>query len=193
MAFFKRTLLRGARKTTRKGTRRSRKRQDLIDRLWAALEEFAAAFNGFVLPDGRIVIFVGARRVAKPGVLELLQAAFYKLFWKSLPGVPAENRWESFHPFVPWCICFCGLVGCLGARAFMRRFADHTVFGQEISEENLNDMEKIRVQNGKRMGMAKGKVSAEEARLGFQARGFSVVAASSEADKIVRLLLRDVG
>ena len=67
---FQRTLLRGPLRDQlpEPNTKRSKSRQDRIDRMWAAFEDFAAAFNGFVDASGTIHMYADTRRITRAAV-----------------------------------------------------------------------------------------------------------------------------
>ena len=143
---FKFTLLRSASKQG--GASQSAERKSRIDRLWAAYEEFALVFNGYVDVNGNILIFIGERNLSRMGAVELAFNAVHKLWFQSLPGVPAENRWTSAGPYFSWALTMICILE-MGANAWTLAFEGGELFDDAVSELNLKPEELFRILSGK--------------------------------------------
>ena len=60
-----------------------------------------------------------------------------RLLFRSLPGIPAENRWTAFHPFASFMLVLMGVFE-MGFSAWQLAFAAHEELDEEHSEKNLS-------------------------------------------------------
>ena len=158
-------------------------------KLWTSFETFAVAFNGFVSASGVIIIYTGARFVTKAGVVQACTLAMESLFFSALPGVPAENRWTSFCPFLCWVLALSGLLE-VGGRSFLWAFAGDAELDADVPEADLDPEQLFRVQQGKRMRNAKAMFRDS---LQTQLRGLATLAVAKPLELFMHMMIRDVG
>lgn len=88
-ALFENTLLRTA--VQGKQFARSEKRRSFVTRIWREFNSFSDVFNGYVTPDGFVVIYKKTRSISRAGFVLLAFEACRTLFFPELPRDPRRE------------------------------------------------------------------------------------------------------
>jgi len=111
------------------------------------------------------------------------------LFFENWPGVPAENRWLAFHPFESYTVLLIG-VHKVASRGFLLGHGDCVEFPDDEPEDGLEEEQRHRVCNGKRVRGAKDMFKRPAKAL---AQGLICLICAEDLDRFQNLMVRDVG
>ena len=185
--WFNHTLLRSCYERTRSSTR-SQERAQQNQRKFDMFEMFARAFPGYRGMDGFIYVYIGNRRISKAAVVKSCADAIEDLCFSTLPGVPAENKWTSMHPFLAWLVLFVGLF-MLGGEAFLEGFSRSAAADENEKEEGSAE-EVARIQEAKRVGRARQHFKEP---LELVLSGLVLLMVCKPIDRFVLMHIRDIG
>ena len=188
--FYLTMLLNSTSRGPATATQRSSKREARNKLLAEHFELFASAFSGYLGHDGSIFIYIGSdRNLSRAAVVERCFNAVRTLFFVAVPGVPVENRWTAFYPFLSWMLSMGGLFS-LGSRGFLYAFDNDREEDEHASEQDLSEEALFRLLNGKRMRSSK---QLFKDILMAQLKGFTALGVGKALDRFMRLMIRDVG
>ena len=111
------------------------------------------------------------------------------VFFTALPGVPCENRWTAFYPFLCWTLLLFMLFQ-IGARAWLKAFGGDATCDEDANETGLEPEALFRVLNGKRMRRCTAMARDVQ---NLVLRGLVTMLVGNPLDVFMHLMLRDIG
>ena len=148
---------------------------------------------GYKAADGMIYIYVGDRDRSRLALIDATHEDFEFLLFRSLPAVPAANRWLTLTPMASWTALLSGFLS-VGAEGFLIAFDGHEEYPADFAIDGLglgaDDV--FKVLRGKRMKAAKDKF-LPGAVLSYLLHMLVLLMVSRCVERYIGLHIRDVG